>query len=224
MKLKDACTLEEKLCNPRQHIKKQRHYFADKGPSSQSFSSIHVWMWELDYKESWVQKNWYFQTVVLEKTLESPLDSKELKPVHPKGNQPWIFTGKTDAEAETPILWPPYVKNWRILKDPDAFPDGKDWRQEEKGTMEGEMVGWHHRLNGHAFEQTQEMVKTGRPGGLQFMGAAKSQTQLKWLSRSSSMSIESMMPSNHLILCHLLLLLPSIFPTIRVFSNELGLF
>ena len=128
-----------------------RHYFANKGLSSQSynFSSSQVWMWELDHKESWVLKNWCFWTVVLEKTLKSPLDCKEIKPVYPKGNQSWIFTGRTDAEAETPIFWPPDVKNWLIRKDPDA---GKDWRQEEKGTTEDEMVGWHHRLNGHEFE------------------------------------------------------------------------
>ena len=138
---------------PRQHIKKQRHYFADKGPSSQSygFSSSHVLMWELDHKEGWVPKNWCFLTVVLEKTLESPLDCKEIQPVHPKVNQSWILTGRTDAEAETPILWPPDEKNWLIWKDPDA---GKDWRQEKKGTTEEEMVGWHHRLDGHEFGWT----------------------------------------------------------------------
>ena len=128
---------------PRQHIKKQRHYFADKGLSSQScgFSSSHVWMWELDYKESWTLKNWCFWTVVLEKTLESPLDCKEIQPVNPKGSQSWIFIGRVDAEAETPILWPPDAKNWLIWKDLDA---GKNWRQEEKGTIEDEMVRWHH--------------------------------------------------------------------------------
>ena len=104
----------------------------------------------LDYKESWVPKNWCFWTVVLEETLESPLDCKEIQPVHPKGNKSWIFIGRTDAEAETPILWPPDAKNWLLGKDPDA---GKDWRQEERGTTEDEMVGWHHRLNGHEFEQ-----------------------------------------------------------------------
>ena len=114
--------------------------FADKGPSSQSygFSSSHVWMWELDYKESWVPKNLCWWTVVLEKTLESPFVYKENKRVNPKGNQSWIFIGKTDAESETPILWPPDVKNWLIGKDPDA---GKDWRQEEKVMTEDEMVG-----------------------------------------------------------------------------------
>ena len=149
MKLKDACSLE--YDQPRQHIKKQRHYFADKGVSSQSydFSSSHVWMWELDYKESWEPKNWYFWTMVLEKTLKSPLDCKEIKPVNTKENQSWIFIGRTDAEAETPILWPPDVKNWLIRKDADP---GDDWRQ-EKGMTEDEMVGWHHRLNGHEFEQ-----------------------------------------------------------------------
>ena len=111
---------------PRQHIKKQRHHFVDNGAYSQSygFSSSHVWMWELDYKESWMLTNWCFWTVVLEKTLESPLDCKEIQPVHPKGNQSWVFTGRTDAEA--PILCPPDAKNWLIGKDPDA---GKDWRQ-----------------------------------------------------------------------------------------------
>ena len=136
---------------PRQHIKKQRHYFANKGPSSQSygFSSSQVWTWELDYKESWVPKNWWFWTVVLEKTLESPLDCKEIQSVHPKGNQSWIFTGRTDAETETLILWLPDVKNWLLGKDPDAR---KHWRWEEKGTTEDEMVGWHHWLDGHEFE------------------------------------------------------------------------
>ena len=137
---------------PGQHIKKQRHYFANKGPSSQSygFSSSHVWMCELDYKESWAPKNWCFWTVVLEKTLESPWDSKEIKAVHPKGNQSWIFIRRTNAEAEAPILWPPDGKNWLIGKGPDA---GKYWRKEEKGTIEDETVGWHHWLDGHEFEQ-----------------------------------------------------------------------
>ena len=135
---------------PTQHIKKQRHYFANQGPSSQShgFSSSHVWMWELDYEESWAVKNWCIWTVVLEKTLESSLSCKEIKPVNPKGNQSWIFIGKTDAEAETPILWPPDKKNWLIGKDPDA---GKDWGH-EKGMTEDEMVGWHHWLIGCEFE------------------------------------------------------------------------
>ena len=111
-------------------------------------------MWELDYKETWVPKNWCFWTVVLEKTLETPLDCKEIKPVNSKGNQFWIFIGRTDAEDETPILWPPDVNNWLIWKDLDA---GKDWRQEEKGTTEDEMVGWHHWLDGHEYEQALEV-------------------------------------------------------------------
>ena len=131
-------------------LKKQRHYFANKGPSSQGygFSSGHVWMWELDYKESWAPKNWCFWTVVLEKILESPLGCKDVQPVHPKGDQSWVFIGRTGVEAETPILWPPYAKSWLIGKDPDAR---KDWEQEE---TEDEMVGWHHWLNGHGFGWT----------------------------------------------------------------------
>ena len=124
----------------------------NKGPSSQSygFSSGHVWMWELDHKESWEMKNWCFWTVVLEKTLEGSLDCKEIKPVNPKGNQSWIFIGRTDTKAEALILWPPDAKNWLISKDPDA---GKGSRQEDKGTTEDEMTGWDHRLDGPEFEQ-----------------------------------------------------------------------
>ena len=135
---------------PRQHIEKQKRYFATKDLSSQSygFASGHVWMWELDYKESWELKNWYFWTAVLEKTLESPLDCKEIQLVHPEGDQSWIFIGRTDAEAETPILLVPDAKNWLIGKDPDA---GKDWGQKEKGTTEDEMVEWHRWLDGHRF-------------------------------------------------------------------------
>ena len=120
---------------PRQHIKKQRRYFANKGPSSQSygFSSNHVWLWKLEYKENWALKNWCFWSVVLEQTLESLLDSKAIQPVHPKGNQFWIFMWRTDAEAETPRLWPPDAKYWLIWKDPDV---GKDWKQEENGMTE----------------------------------------------------------------------------------------
>ena len=154
MKLKDTTPWKESCDQCRQHIKKQRHYFANKGPSSQGygFSSSHVWMWVhvwMDSKESWALKNWCCWTVVLEKTLESPLDCKEIQSVHPIGNQSWIFIGRTDAEAETPILWPPDMKNWLIWKDPDT---GKDWWQEEKGMTEDEMAGWHHRLSGHEFE------------------------------------------------------------------------
>ena len=132
-------------------LKSKKAYFADKGPYSQSyvFSSNHVWMWELDHKEDWAPKNWCFWTVVLQKTLESPLDCKDIKLVNPKGNQSWIFIGRTDAEAEASKLWSPDSKSQHIIKEPDA---GKDWRQ-EKGTTEDENVGWHHRLNGHEFEQ-----------------------------------------------------------------------
>ena len=135
---------------PRQHIKKQRHYIVEKSLYSQSygFSSSHVWMWGLHHKESWALNNWCFWTVVLEKTLESSLDCK-IKPVNPKGNQSWILFGRTDAEAEATILWPPDAKNWPLRKDPDA---GTDWKQ-EKGTAEELTVGWHHWLNGHEFEQ-----------------------------------------------------------------------
>ena len=132
-------------------LKNQRHFFANKGLSSQcyGFSRSHVWMWEFDYKKSWTLKNWCFWTVVLEKTLESPMDCKEIKPVNLKGNQPWILIGKTDAEVETSILWTPDGKNWLFVKDPDA---GKDWRQEKWMTVD-EIFWWHHQLNGHEFEQ-----------------------------------------------------------------------
>ena len=140
-----------------------------------SFSSSHVRMWKLGHKESWAPKNWCFWTVVLEKTLESPLNCKEIQAVHPKGNQSWIFIGRTDAE--TPLLWPSDAKNWLIWKDPDA---GKDWRQ-EKGMTEDEMVGWHHQLNGHEFEQTpgvgdgQECLVCCSP-----WGRKESTEQLNW--------------------------------------------
>ena len=128
------------------------YYSADKGLSSQGYilSSSHVWMWELDHKEGWALKNWCFQTVVLDKTLESSLDCKEIQPVNPKRNQSWILTGRIHAEAKAPIFWPLDVKSWLTGKDPDA---GKDWGQEKKGVTEDEMVGWHHQFNGHEFEQ-----------------------------------------------------------------------
>ena len=136
---------------PKKHIKKQRHHLANKGLYNQgySFSSSPVWMWELDHKEGWALNNWCFWTVVLEKILESPLDCKEIKPVNPKGNQPWIFIESTDGDA--PMLWAPDVKSGHTGKDPDA---GKDWGQKEKGATEDEMVGWHHQLDEHEFEQT----------------------------------------------------------------------
>ena len=151
MKLKDACSLIESYDKSRQHIRKQRHYFADKGLYTQTygFSSSHVHKWGMDHKEDWAPKTWCFQIVVLEKILNSPLDSKEIKSVNPKGNQPWIFSGRTDAEVL--ILWPPDAKSILIGKDLDFE---KDWEQEEKRAAEDEMAGWHHRLNAHEFEQT----------------------------------------------------------------------
>ena len=152
MKLKDT-PWKKSYNQPRQHIEKQKHYFANKGPSSQGygFSSSHVWMWELDCEESWAPKIWCFWTVVLEKTPDSPLDCKEIQPVHSKGDQRWVFFGRNDAKVETPVLWPPHAKSWLIGKDSDAR---RDWGQEEKGTTEDEMAGWHHRLDGREFEWT----------------------------------------------------------------------
>ena len=143
--------LENPMNQPRQYIKKQRHYFANKGPSSQSysFSSSHVWIWELDYKENWAPKSWCFWTVVFEKTLESLLDSRWSNQSILKEISPEYSFGRTDVEAETPILWPPDAKNWLIWKGPDA---GKDWRWEEKQTTEDAIVIWHHQLNACEFE------------------------------------------------------------------------
>ena len=148
--IKRLLLLGRKVMTNLDSILKSRHYFTNKGPSSKGygFSSSHVLMWELDHKESWVPKNWCFWTVVLEKTLESPLACKEIEPVHPKGNHSLIFIGRSDAEADTPVLWPPDWKKWLVGKDPDA---GKDWRREEKGMTKDEMVGWHHWLSGHEF-------------------------------------------------------------------------
>ena len=150
-------------------IKKQRHYFANKGPSSQScgFSSSHVWMWELNYKEGWKPKNWCFLNVVLEKTLESPLDCKEIEPVNPKGNHPWIFIGRTDAEAETPILWPPHEKSWLLRKEPDS---GIDWWQEKKKMrwLDGITESMDMSLS-----TLQEMVKGRKTCMLQSTGSQK---------------------------------------------------
>ena len=153
MNIKMLTPWKESYDQPRQHIKKQRHYFANKGPSRQGygFSSSHGQMWELDHKEGWALKNWCFQTVVLEETLESPLDCKEIKPVNPKRNQSWIFFGRIDAEAKAPILWPPDVKSWLTGKVLDG---GKDWGPEEKRVTEDEMVRWLYRLSEHEFEQT----------------------------------------------------------------------
>ena len=159
MKLKDTCSVEEKLWLLRQHIQKQRHYFADKGLSSKSygFSSSHVWMWELDHKEGWAPNNWFFWAVVLEKPLESPSDCKEIQPVHPKGLitkgllRPEYSLEGLMLEAEAPTLWPPDVKSRLIWKDPDG---GKDWGQEAKRAKEDEVVGLHHWFSGHELQQT----------------------------------------------------------------------
>ena len=153
--LKGACSLEEKLWETRQCIKKAKTSHCQQRSYSQSFvfSSSHVQMWELNHKNSWTLKNWCFQIVMLEKSLESPLDCREIKPVNPKGNQSWIFIERTDNEAEAPIFLPPDVKSQFIGKDPDA---GKDWGQEEKGETEDEMVVWYHQLNGRELEKTLE--------------------------------------------------------------------
>ena len=184
---------KESYDQPRPHIKKQRRYFANKCPSSQGygFPSGHVWMWELDYKESWARKNWYFWTVVLEKTLESPLDFEEIQPVHPKGYQSWMFIGRTDVEAQTPILWPPHAESLLIWKDPDA---GKDWRQEEKGMTEDEMVGWRHWLNGHVFGLTPG-VGDGQ-GGLACCGSwgHKESDMTEWLNWTELLKTTKLWP------------------------------
>ena len=162
---------------PRQHIKKHRHHFANKGLYSQScgFSSRHVWMWKLDHKEGWALRNWCFQTVVLEKTLENPLDCKEIKPVNPKRNESWIFIGKIDAEAEAPTLWPPDTKYQFIGKDV-----GKYWSQKEKRVTEDEMVGWHHWFNGNELGQTpgDSEVRDRKVRHAAVHGVAKSRTRL----------------------------------------------
>ena len=178
MKLKDTYSLEGQLWATYIAYKKQRHYFANKGPSSQGygFSSGHVWMWELDYKESWVLKNWCFWTVVLEKPLKSPLDCKEIQPVHPNGDQSYVFIGRTDVEAETPIFWPPDAKCWLIGKDPVA---GKDFGQEEEGMPEDQIIGCHHWLNGYGLGGLQELVIHREAWHSMVGGVAKSQTRLR---------------------------------------------
>ena len=162
------------------HCRRTLYPLSHQGSSSYFIRYLQVvWMWELDCEESWALKNWCFWTVVLERTLESPLDCNEVQPVHPKGDQSWVFIGRTDAKAETPILWPPHAKSWLIGKDPDA---GRDWGQEEKGTTEDEMAGWHHRLNGREFGWTPG-VGDGQ-GGLACCGSwgPKESDMTEWLN------------------------------------------
>ena len=179
---------KESYSQPRQHIKEQRHYFANKGPSNQGygFSSGHVWMWELDYKQRWVPKNWCFWTVMLEKTLESPLDCKGIQPVHPKGDQSWVFIGGTDVEAETELLWPPDSESCLIWKDPDA---GKDWGQKEWGMTEDEMVRWHHGHNGHGFGWTLGVGDREEAWHAVVHGVSRSRTWLSDWTEGSGMHL-----------------------------------
>ena len=169
---------QESYDKPRQYVQKQRHHIASKGQYSHGYglSSSHVQMWELDNKEGRMPNNWCFWTMVPEKTLESPLESKEIKLVSLKGNQPWILFGRTDAEAEVPILGPLDANSWLIRKNPDS---GKDWRQEEKGMIEDQMFGWHHWQNGHEFlSKLWEIVKDREAWHVAVHGVTKSRTGL----------------------------------------------
>ena len=184
MKLKDAFSLAGRLWKPRQHIKKKKHHFANKCPYSQSygFSSVHVQIWELDHKEGWVPKNWFFQIVALEKTLESSLDCKEIQPVHPKGDQSWVFTGRTDVEAETPILWPPSVKSWLIGK---SLMLGKIEGGKRRGRQRMRWLDGITGTNTWVWVNSGSWWWTGRPGLLWFMGSQRVghnwMTELNWM-------------------------------------------
>ena len=173
---------KESYDQPRHHIKKQRHYFANKGLSGQGygFSSGHLWMWELDCEESWTPKILMLLNCGVGEDSWESLGLQEIQPVHPKGDQSWVSIGRTDAEAETPVLWPPHEKSWLIWEDPDA---GRDWGEEEKGMTENEMAGWHHRLDRHEFKLW-SWWWTGRPGVLQYMGSQRVGhnwvTELNW--------------------------------------------
>ena len=183
MKLKDAYSWKESYDQPRQHVKKQRHCFVNRVLSSQGYGSAysHIWMWELDYKESWTLKNWCFWTVVLEKTLDSPLDCREIQPVHPKGDQSWVFIGRTDVEAETPILWPPDAKTWLIWKNPDAE------KIEGRGRRGWQRMRWLDGITNSidlSLVDSRSWWWTGRPGVLSFMGSQRAGhdwvTELNW--------------------------------------------
>ena len=179
------------------HIQKQRYYFGNKDPSSHGygFSTGHVWIWKLDCEESWGPKNWCFWTVVLEKTLESSLDCKEIQPVHPKGDVSWAFIERTDVEAESPILWAPDGKSWLIWKDPDG---GRTCEQEVTGTIEDEKAGWHHRLNGHEFEWTLGVVD-GQGGLLCCISRVGHDwvTELNWPELISGKNMDSNITLTH---------------------------